>query len=340
MNKVDVILGLQHGDEAKAKCAYAICEQNQYDYVVRFNGGPNAGHTIYHEGHKFVTHQVPVGVFFGISSIIGPCSVVDLIKLEKEVDELSEFLGKDISNLILIDKRAHMITTDHIESDSDGSDIGSTKSGIAYAYGDKYLRKGIRYNSSYQFACVDTYKIFHETKNTFQNYMNLNILFEGAQGFGLDIDFGDYPYVTSSNCGLAGVISSGINHSMIRNVIGIAKIYETYVGNKEFQPIINDELPKFQEVGQEIGATTGRKRQCNYLNLDTLIPAIKINGVDTIIFNKMDIIETLNIFKVIYNKKIVIFEDVNLMKKFIENRIDECYSKKITFVYSGNPQTI
>ena len=335
MNKADVIIGLQHGDEAKAKCAYSICQENKkyYNFVVRFNGGPNAGHTIYHEGRKFVTHQIPVGVFFDIHSIIGPCSVVDIEKLTKEADELSKFLGKDIYNLILIDKRAHVITKKHIELDSDGSKIGSTKSGIAYAYGDKYLRKGIRYESSiYGFLCVDTYKLFHEEKNYF--------LFEGAQGWGLDIDFGDYPYVTSSHCGISGVIASGINHHMIGNVYGIAKIYETYVGNKEFQPKENTELPRFQEVGQEIGATTGRLRQCNYLNLDTLIPAIKINGVTNIIFNKVDVVEELNIFKLIYKKEIKIFQNFLEMKYFINDILIKEIPHYIQVTYSGNPYQI
>jgi adenylosuccinate synthase len=335
MNKVDVIIGLQHGDEAKAKCAYSICQENKnyYDYVVRFNGGPNAGHTIYHEGRKFVTHQIPVGVFFNIPSIIGPCSVVDINKLQKEVDDLSKFLGKDISNLILIDKRAHIITSNHVKSDSDGSTIGSTKSGIAYAYGDKYLRKGIRYEKSvYGFTCIDSYQVFHEKK--------ANFIFEGAQGFGLDIDFGDYPYVTSSHCGIAGVIASGINHHMIGNVFGIAKIYETYVGNKEFQPKENDELPRFQEVGQEIGATTGRKRQCNYLNLDTLIPAIKMNGVTDIIFNKVDILQQLNIFKIIYKNKIMIFDSLSDMKRFIDDTLRDNIPHFINIIYSGNPYQI
>jgi adenylosuccinate synthase len=335
MNKVDVIIGLQHGDEAKAKCAYSICKENRdyYNFVVRYNGGPNAGHTIYHEGRKFVTHQIPVGVFFDIQSIIGPCSVVDIEKLQKETDELSAFLGKDISNLILIDKRAHVITKKHIELDSDGSTIGSTKSGIAYAYGDKYLRKGVRYESSiYGFLCIDTYKLFHEEKG--------NLLFEGAQGWGLDINFGDYPYVTSSHCGIAGVIASGINHQMIGNVFGIAKIYETYVGNKEFQPKENTELHNFQEVGQEIGATTGRVRQCNYLNLDTLIPAIKINGVTDIIFNKVDIVEQLNIFKVIYKKEIKIFKNLYEMKFFINDILRDEIPHYINIIYSGNPYQI
>jgi adenylosuccinate synthase len=335
MNKVDAIIGLQHGDEAKAKCAYSICKENKnhYNYVVRFNGGPNAGHTIYHEGRKFVTHQVPVGVFFDIPSIIGPCSVVDLLKLSKEVYELSKFLGKDIFNLILIDKRTHMITTDHIKSDSDGSTIGSTKSGVAYAYGDKHLRKGIRYESSvYGFACIDTYKLFHEDK--------VNFLFEGAQGWGLDIDFGDYPYVTSSHCGIAGVIASGVNHQMIGTVFGIAKIYETYVGNKQFQPKENDELPRFQEVGQEIGSTTGRKRQCNYLNLDTLIPAIKINGVTDVIFNKVDVIQQLNIFKLIYKNEIMIFDSLSDMKRFIEDTLMNEMPYYIQIIYSGSPYEI
>jgi adenylosuccinate synthase len=336
MNRVDVIIGLQHGDEAKAKCAYSICKENKtyYNYVVRFNGGPNAGHTIYHEGRKFVTHQVPVGVFFDMPSIIGSCSVVDLFKLEKEVNELSKFLGKDISNLILIDKRAHIITSDHIKSDSDGSTIGSTKSGIAYAYGDKHLRKGIRYEAActYQFACIDTYKLFHEEK--------ANFLFEGAQGWGLDIDFGDYPFVTSSHCGIAGVIASGVNHQMIGTVFGIAKIYETYVGSKVFQPKENDELPRFQEVGQEIGATTGRKRQCNYLNLDTLIPAIKINGITDIIFNKVDVINQLNIFKLIYKNEIMIFDSLSDMKRFIDDTLINELPYYIQIIYSGSPYEI
>ncbi len=335
MNKVDVIIGLQHGDEAKAKCAYSICQENKnyYNFVVRYNGGPNAGHTIYHKGRKFVTHQIPVGVFFDIYSIIGPCSVVDIEKLQKETDELSAFLGKDISNFILIDKRAHIITKKHIELDSDGSTIGSTKSGIAYAYGDKYLRKGIRYEKSiYGFLCVDTYELFHEQKN--------NFLFEGAQGWGLDIDFGDYPYVTSSHCGIAGVISSGINHHMIGNVFGIAKIYETYVGNKQFQPLENTELPRFQQVGQEIGATTGRLRQCNYLNLDTLIPAIKMNGITDIIFNKVDVVEELNIFKLIYKKEIKIFKNFIEMKFFINDTLMSEIPQFINIIYSGNPHQI
>jgi adenylosuccinate synthase len=335
MNKVDVIIGLQHGDEAKAKCAYSICQQNKdyYNYVVRFNGGPNAGHTIYHEGRKFVTHQIPVGVFFNIPSIIGPASVVDIEKLKKEVKELSDFLGKDISNLILIDRRAHMITKKHIEMDSDGSSIGSTKSGIAYAYGDKYLRDGVRYLSTiHHFKCIDSYEIFHEEK--------ANLLFEGAQGWGLDINFGDYPFVTSSHCGIAGVIASGINHHMIGNIYGIAKIYETYVGNKEFQPKENDELPRFQQVGQEIGATTGRKRQCNYLNLDTLIPAIKMNGVTDVIFNKVDILQELNIFKLIYKKEIKIFKNFIEMKYFINDTLMNEIPYYIQIIYSGNPHQI
>ena len=338
MNKVDVIIGLQHGDEAKAKCAYSICKENKdhYNYVIRFNGGPNAGHTIYHEGRKFVTHQIPVGVFFNIPSIIGPCSVVDFSKLQKEVNELSEFLNFDIHNLILIDKRAHIIKAKHIEQDSDGSTIGSTKSGIAYAYGDKHLRTGIRYDNwpllPNDFERVDIYDYLYNK--------NGNFLFEGAQGWGLDIDFGDYPYVTSSHCGIAGVIASGVNHQMIGNVFGIAKIYETYVGNKEFQPKENDELPRFQEVGQEIGATTGRKRQCNYLNLDTLILAIKINGVSDIIFNKVDVIQQLNIFKLIYKNKIMIFDSLSDMERFIDDTLMNEIPYYIQIIYSGNPNQI
>jgi adenylosuccinate synthase len=262
--EVDVVLGLQYGDEAKAKCTYSLLKPHtdgikEYDYTFRFNGGPNAGHTIYHNGKKIVTHQVPAGVFFDVPSIIGPGCVVDLEKLEHEVKEISKFLDKDISDLIFIDYRAHIITEEHKKLDSSGSGIGSTRSGIAYAYSDKHLRIGKRFqeiNSS--FKGIDSLKILSKEND-------YAVLFEGAQGWGLDINFGDYPFVTSSLCGIAGVISNGVRPIDIRNIIGIAKIYETYVGNKPFQEEGNEHLEKQQEIGQEIGATTGRKRQCNWI---------------------------------------------------------------------------
>jgi adenylosuccinate synthase len=337
--EIDVILGLQYGDEAKAKCTYSLLKphpgggSDEYDYAFRFNGGPNAGHTIYHEKRKIVTHQVPIGVFFDIPSIIGPGCVVDLGKLEAEVKEISEFLGKDISNLISIDYRAHIITEEHKELDSDGSTIGSTRSGIGYAYSDKHLRRGIRFeNVVSDFQKIDSLQILNGQNDYF-------ILFEGAQGWGLDINFGDYPYVTSSLCGIAGVIASGVRPIDIRNVIGVAKIYETYVGNKQFQ----SEDPIFirlQEEGQEIGATTGRKRQCNWLDLDRLIEACSVNQVTAIIINKTDILEKVGVFKCFFEGKMKEFNSIDDLKDFITKTLEESFGEDFPIVFSDNPYTI
>ena len=338
--EVDVILGLQYGDEAKAKCTYSILKpypgggSDLYDYVFRFNGGPNAGHTLYHEDRKIVTHQVPIGVFFDIPSIIGPGCVVDLIKLEEEVKEISEFLGKDITDYLFIDYRAHIITEEHKNLDSDGSKIGSTKAGIAYAYSDKHLRKGIRFeNVISKFHKIDSLEILSSINDNI-------VMFEGAQGWGLDINFGDYPYVTSSLCGIAGVVATGVRPGDIRNVIGVAKIYETYVGNKTFQEENNEDLIRLQEIGQEIGATTGRKRQCNWLNLDRLIKACDVNQVTAIIINKIDILEKLGIFKCIYDSTTIEFKTMDELKDFVTKALEQNFGSDFPILFSDNPYTI
>jgi adenylosuccinate synthase len=337
--EVDVVLGLQYGDEAKAKCTYSLLNpysdgKKEYDYAFRFNGGPNAGHTIYHNGKKIVTHQVPIGVFFEVPSIIGPGCVVDLEKLGHEVKEISKFLDKDISDYLFIDYRAHIITDEHKKLDASGSRIGSTRSGIAYAYSDKHLRIGKRFhemNSS--FNGIDSLKIL-SSENDYA------VLFEGAQGWGLDINFGDYPFVTSSLCGIAGVIASGVRPTDIRNVIGIAKIYETYVGNKPFQEEGNEHLEKLQEIGQEIGATTGRKRQCNWLNLDRLIEACRVNQVTAIIINKIDILEKVGIFKCFFENDLKEFSSLIEMQDYITKVLEGSFGKDFPIVFSDNPYTI
>jgi adenylosuccinate synthase len=335
MVKADVVLGLQYGDEAKAKCTYSLLEESDYTHVIRFNGGPNAGHTIYHDGKKIVTHQIPIGVFFDLPSIIGPGSVIDLYKLECEAEEISKFLGKDIRHLIQIDYRAHIITDEHKVLDLDGSRIGSTKSGIAYAYSDKHKREGIRYEDLdiIPFNKIDILRLFYGHTE------NFNIMFEGAQGFGLDIDFGDYPYVTSSHCGIAGVISSGLRPDMINRVYGIAKVYETYVGNKQFQ-IDDPILTALQEAGQEIGATTGRKRQCNYLNMDMLIKSCRVNQISGIVLNKIDILRHIGVYKCYYQGSLIVFENETEFTEWIRETIHDEVEKDIPVIFSDNPYSI
>lgn len=285
INYADVIVDLQAGDTGKGKVAHALAKTpNEYTHIIRYNGGGNAGHTVYHSGKKFVTHFIPVGVFYGIKSIIGPGCVVNIDKLIKEIKELEEG-GVNVQPYLFIDKRVHIITDSHIEEDSKDTQIGTTKTGNGPAYRDKYYRKGLRVESNdfLKSMMIDIYKELHGKEN-------VKILFEGAQGFELDVDWGDYPYVTSSHCTIGSAVLNGVPPQYIRKIYGIAKAYRTYVGAKSFEsddPIFE----KIREAGEEFGATTGRARQIKWLNLDDLVVAINVNGVTDLIVNKMDILE-------------------------------------------------
>lgn len=312
----EIIVGLQHGDEGKGKVTLDRLKNGSYECCVRFNGGANAGHTVYYEGKKLVLHQLPLGCIFKVKSLIGPGCVVDIDQVNKEVDALvaNGFDGGDggVKKYLYFSKNAHVISKKHIELDEKNDKIGSTKRGISYAYSDKYLRKGKRIQDIPDFA----YNVVDSID--FLAGIRAPILFEGAQGFQLDIDFGDYPYVTSSNCGVSSVLTSGISFSRIKKakVTGVAKIYETYVGAKQFQG--SDELlNKLQIKGIEIGSTTGRNRQCNWLNLDTLLVAVSVNGVDEIIFNKVDILEDMKQFLLYHNNCLHKFSDWSLMQSYI-----------------------
>jgi len=198
----------------------------------------------------------------------------------------------------------------------------------------KHLRTGRRYGSLLPnlipFKCIDILDILKQ-----KGYA----LFEGAQGWGLDIDYGDYPFVTSSHCGIAGVVASGVRPMDIEHVFGIAKIYETYVGNKNFQDTNDPNLLKMQEIGLEVGATTGRKRQCNYINLDRLIESIHTNQVTTLIINKIDVLEQVGVFCFIYKNVKVSFDT---MKNLLDSIEDILYNqfKELNIIYSSNPYTI
>jgi adenylosuccinate synthase len=299
----DVIVDLQAGDTGKGKVAHALAKD--YDMVLRYNGGANAGHTVYHNGKKIVTHQVPIGVLFGIPSVIGLGCVVDTGKLQDEIRELNS-LGVTTKGLIFVDKRAHVVQSKHREEDSAESKIGTTRQGIGPAYRDKYGRTGMRMEELYKFApelhdeyysVIDVYELFHNKHNDWR------ILCEGAQGFQIDIDWGDYPYVTSSHCTVGSTILNGIPPQRIADVIGVMKAYETYSGFKTHFTDENDtDLQKLQELGEEFGATTGRKRKVRWLDLDGVIRAININGVTELIINKADILEQVGVYKYVYKE--------------------------------------
>lgn len=311
----DIIVDLQAGDTGKGKVAHTLAKtKDEYTHVVRYNGGGNAGHTVYHNGEKFVTHFIPVGVLYGIKSIIGPGCVVNVDKLFQEMLEL-EFAGVEVRKYLFIDKRVHIITPEHVEEDSKDTIIGTTKTGNGPAYRDKYYRNGLRAVDVPQLSemILDIYEEFHMQKR-------VKILFEGAQGFELDVDWGDYPYVTSSHCTVGSAILNGVPPQNIRNIYGIAKAYRTYVGGKKF----SEDLQVFQhiqEAGNEFGATTGRPRQVNWLDMDDLIKATNINGVTTMIINKLDILEQLKVFKLVMFKTEYVFDSSDEFKEFIIDNI-------------------
>jgi len=304
----DIIVDLQYGDTGKGKIVNMALSTSpkEYDLVIRYNGGSNAGHTFFYNGVKVVTHQVPVGVLYGIHSIIGPGCVVNLEKLEHELAELRGIGIWSPEQLLYIDHRAHVVEEKHLDEDAKDTAIGTTRQGIGPAYRDRTNRTGIRIGDLDMKTLYPTLQVT-DIYSWLHTRGDRRVLCEGAQGFYLDNMWGDYPYVTSSHCTVASAIQNGIPFNRVRNVFGIAKAYETYVGNKtDFVPESQQEYQTLfdiiGDVGKEIGATTGRRRKVRFLNLDELIRAININGVTHLVINKMDILDMVNIMPIAHNR--------------------------------------
>ena len=329
----DIVVDLQYGDCGKGKVTHHLCKTGEYTHVIRYNGGCNAGHTIFHRGKKFITHHIPAGVFFGIRSIIGPGCVVNVEQFFKEIEELKEG-GINTDGLVFIAKNAHIITKNHIEEETRETKIGTTKQGNGPAYRDKFARTGVRAEDVPELRpyLMDIYEELHERCG------NPIILFEGAQGFGLDIDWGSYPYVTSSNCISAAALMNGVPPQTVRNIYGVAKSYETYVGSKKFQPV-GEIFNKIQEEGQEYGATTGRVRQVNWMNLNFLQKAININGATHVVFNKMDVLENVGHFAINENSTLKRFIDAKHMEEYITQRLDNVPFVK-SVIFSRSPHEV
>lgn len=331
---LDVIVDLQYGDCGKGKVAHYLAKTEKYTHVLRYNGGCNAGHTIFHKGKKFITHHIPAGVFFGIPSIIGSGCVLDPEQFFKEIAEL-EAGGVDTKGKIFIATNTHIITQAHKDEDKKGGGaIGTTGRGNGPAYRDKYGRSGVRAEKIPELApyLVDLYQEWYSGKD-------ISILAEGAQGFGLDIDWGDYPFVTSSHCTTAGALLNGFPASAIRNVWGVAKIYETYVGSKKFQPE-GEVFVRMGDVGEEFGATTGRRRQTNWMNMQTLERAIRMNGVTHIVFNKVDVLRTVGEWAVIDQDKTIAFKGEKEMTDFVRERLAKLGLKKENVFFSESKESI
>ena len=331
---VDVIVDLQAGDTGKGKVCNTLSEKhNEYTHVVRYNGGGNAGHTIYKNGKKIVTHFIPSGIVNGVKSIIGPGCVVNPIKLLQEIKQL-EHSGIEVVGNLFIDKRVHIITAEHIDRDSTDTKIGTTKTGNGPCYSDKYTRSGNRAENAeiLESFIIDIYDELHNGKDT-------KILFEGAQGFELDVDWGDYPYVTSSHCTVGSAVLNGVPPQKIRKVYGVCKAYNTYVGAKEFEKP-SKIFDKIREVGNEYGSTTGRPRQIGWTNLDDVIKAANINGVTHMVVNKVDVLEKVGEFKVIHKGKEVNFVDKDFFKVFFDSAIKRYCPLIREVIFSESMDTI
>lgn len=334
MKKVDVLLGLQWGDEGKGKVVDVLTPK--YDIIARFQGGPNAGHTLEFDGKKFVLHTIPSGIFHPTTkNVIGNGVVIDPYILKKEIDQLKAN-GANIDENLLVSRKAHIILPTHRLLDkaselSKGKEkIGSTLKGIGPTYMDKTGRNGIRvgdllkpdfkeiysklvkkhaeilkfYELEYNlseledefFVGVDLIKSLQIIDS--EHYINnalkegKSVLAEGAQGTLLDIDFGTYPFVTSSNTITAGACTGlGIAPNRIGEVFGIFKAYCTRVGSGPFPTELEDETgEEMRKVGHEFGATTGRPRRCGWLDIPALKYACMINGVTQLIMMKADVL--------------------------------------------------
>lgn len=334
---VDVLLGLQWGDEGKGKIVDVLAPK--YEVVARFQGGPNAGHTLEFDGFKHVLHQIPSGIFRENSqNIIGNGVVLDPIIFKKEIDGLAKYNLNLKANLFISKKASIIIPTHRLldaayETSKGEAKIGSTLKGIGPTYTDKISRVGLRvgdilsvhfqdkYNTLVEKhkVILDLYKHeydltaseveffeaveFMKTFNIVDSEYTVNqaitdnkmILAEGAQGSLLDVDFGSYPFVTSSNTITAGACTGlGIAPSKIGEVFGIFKAYATRVGSGPFPTELEDEIgEKMRKEGREFGSTTGRPRRCGWIDLPALKYAMMINGVTQLVMMKVDV---LNIF--------------------------------------------
>jgi len=348
--KVDVLLGLQWGDEGKGKIVDVLTPG--YQVISRFQGGANAGHSLEFNHIKHVLHLIPSGIFHEKAlNIIGNGVVLDPAIFKLEVDEITQKFGFDVSKRLVIAKKANLIVPTHrildgaMEASKGNSKIGSTLKGIGPAYTDKVGRNALRvgdillpdflarytalkeeherllclYDYDYdltelekqwfegiellkQFQFIDAERVI----NSFIKDSSVRILGEGAQGSLLDIDFGSYPFVTSSNTICAGACTGlGVAPSNIGEVMGIFKAYCTRVGSGPFPTELFDETgEKLRDIGHEYGSTTGRPRRCGWLDMVALKYSIMLNGVTQLIMTKADVLDKFDTIKVAVGYKV------------------------------------
>lgn len=365
-----VVVGLQYGDEGKGKITDILSAKS--DYVVRFQGGDNAGHTVYVGDEKFVLHLLPSGVL----QCKGKCVIANGVVVNPKafIHEIEEIEKRGLkTDHIFISRRAHVIMPYHVlldtyrEEEEGGTQIGTTKKGIGPCYEDKIARVGIRmidllnpeilrekieknlkvknalFEKYYGKPALNIDEVYREFLEIGQQLKNRivdtelelneaikegkNILFEGAQALMLDIDFGTYPFVTSSSPSTGGVCTgAGIPPTSLQNLIGVAKAYCTRVGNGPFPSELNDELgEKIRQVGHEFGATTGRPRRTGWLDLVSLKHACMINGINNLVITKLDVLTGIKNLKIVTKYKT---ED---------NKIIDYFTSSTTKLYDYEP---
>lgn len=343
-----VVVGLQYGDEGKGKITDVLSAKS--DYVVRFQGGDNAGHTVYVGDEKFVLHLLPSGVL----QCRGKCIIANgvVVNPKSFIMEVEEIESKGMkTDHIFISRRAHVIMPYHIlldtyrEEEKGGTEIGTTKKGIGPCYEDKIARVGIRmvdllnpdvlrekieknlrvknslFEKYFEKPALDVEKIYSEFLEIGKRLQHRivdtelelneaikdgkNVLFEGAQAAMLDIDFGTYPYVTSSSPTTGGVCTgAGVPPTALQNLIGVSKAYTTRVGNGPFPSELDNQLgEQIRTVGHEFGATTGRPRRTGWLDLVSLKHACMINGVNNLVITKLDVLSGIKPLKIVTKYK-------------------------------------
>lgn len=296
------VLGASFGDEGKGHITHHLSKG--YDWVIRFNGGANAGHTIYRDGVKYVHNLLPSVDFRvpQVKSYLGSGMVIDLEKLRDEVYDADEaFPG--VGKRIYVDKNAFIVESKHkVEDKAKNAHIGSTNRGIGPAYMDKIGRKGVRIGDLFNRASDPYYADFmYQLVGKGVNFVDLlevrdemsrgNLLYEGAQGVLLDINHGIYPYVSCSDCTIGGIYSSGFHFAPPKKIYGVAKAYTTKVGEGPFPTEIHgQEAEDLRKLGNEYGATTGRPRRVGWLDLPALNYACKVAGITDLILTKFDIL--------------------------------------------------
>ena len=338
--KVDVLLGLQWGDEGKGKVVDVLTPN--YDVVARFQGGPNAGHTLEFEGQKYVLRSIPSGIFQGDKvNIIGNGVVLDPALFKEEAVAL-EKSGHNLKDRLIISKKAHLIMPTHrvldaaYEAAKGASKVGTTGKGIGPTYTDKVSRNGLRVGDllhdfdkkyaaakarheqilqdmNFAYDITETEKAWFEGIEYLKQFQLVDsehvinsmlddgksVLCEGAQGTMLDVDFGSYPFVTSSNTICAGACTGlGVSPRRIGDVYGIFKAYCTRVGSGPFPTELFDEVgDRIRDLGHEYGAVTGRKRRCGWIDLVALKYAVMIDGVTKLIMMKSDVLDDFDTIK-------------------------------------------